>query len=498
MMQRASSQKDQVLGILLLLLTLLVYLPTMRAGFVWDDDRYVTANALVRADDGLSRIWFSAEPKDYYPVVYTSFWLEWRLWHSNPLGYHLTNVLLHALNAVLLWVILRRLCVPAAWLCAALFAVHPLNVESVAWISQRKNTLAMCFYLLSILSFLRWDRARHCFPYCLALVLFALSLLTKPIAVMFPVVIIVYRWWRREGAVRRYFAEAIPFLAASALLGAMAVIFQQAHSLQGEPVGATTAMGRVLVACRALLFYLHKTLWPVKLCTIYPEWQTDVLNAASVLPAVVVLLVLILLVKNRLDWGRASLFAAAYYFLMLFPVLGFFEVGFLFYAMVSDHWVYPALPAVLALVPAAVLRVTDRVAARARPVAVSVACVAVIVLAALSFRQCAIYRDMKTLFSDALAGNPRAWVAHVILGNTAFAERELDRAESHYRRALRIRPEYWEARNGLGIVYATRGRLDEAIELFVSVLARKPEHASARRNLRLARRQKREKEAIEK
>ena len=496
---------------LIVLVTLLVYLPAVRAGFVWDDNRYLTANTFVQSAQGLPHIWFSGDTRDFYPVLYSSFWLEWRLWGANPLGYHLVNILLHAANAVLVWLLLRQLRLPGAWLCGMIFAVHPLNVESVAWISQRKNTLAMLFYLLSSLAYLRWHTSRRCVPYSTALVLFALSLLTKPIAIMFPFIIPLFHWWQRRAGlpttgmshtpaltphtpgIRQVLLEMLPFLVLSGMYGVMTVIFQQAHSIQDVTVGAVTPAGRVILACKALLFYIYKTVWPLNLCAIYPEWKTSGFGAVDFLPGLVLLLTVVLLLKHRDEWGRPLLFAVSYFVLMLFPVLGLADVGFMFYAMVSDHWIYPAIPALIAVIVGALKHCgisKPGMPTMAKITGTALVCAGLLAMSLLTYRQCHVYRDLKTLFTDTVHSNPHAWAAHVVLGNIAFSENALVEAQDHYQTALRDKPDYWEAQNGLGIVFAVQGQLDEAIRMFNAVLAAKPEHASARRNLKLAMKEK--------
>ena len=144
---------------LLMLITFLAYLPVWRAGFIWDDDSMLTANPLIRLENGLYYFWFTTAANDYFPLTFTSLWVEWRLWGANAMGYHVTNVLLHGLGAVLLWRVLARLKIPGAWWAALLFGLHPVGVASVAWIAERKNTLSLVFYLSSILAYLRIDSA---------------------------------------------------------------------------------------------------------------------------------------------------------------------------------------------------------------------------------------------------------------------------------------------------------------------------------------------------
>ncbi|NQT94247.1 MAG: tetratricopeptide repeat protein [Lentisphaerae bacterium] len=470
---------------LIILLTLAAFWPAMRAGFIWDDDRYVTANPLVQSNDGLSRIWFSSEPMDYYPVTFSSFWLEWRLWEHRPAGYHAVNVLLHAACALILWLLLRRLRIPGAWLAALLFAVHPINVETVAWISQRKNTLGMLFFLLTAMGYQDWHRTGRFGSYAGALLLFALSLMSKPLAVMFPFMIVAYDWWRNPRRLARGVAAAVPFLLVAVLYGMMTVIFQATHSIQGEAVGPATVAGRLLVPGRALLFYAAKTVWPFGLSPVYPEWHMDQFSAATVLPTLAVVLLAVLFLLNLSRWGRPALFALVFFVLMLFPVLGIFDVGFMFYSMVADHWVYPALPALFVPFAYGVAKMHRRGPGLRWMLTVG-ATALVLFLGVLSYRQCRIYENKKTLFTHTVERNPSAWVAHLWLGNLAFSDRDLVEAEARYREALRLRPGYWEAQNGLGIVHAVRGELDEAIDLFRQVLARKPEHANAKRNLAIA------------
>jgi len=476
----------------IVLLTLAAYFPALRAGAIWDDDRYVTGNALVQSEDGLPRIWFSSEPADYYPVTYTSFWLEWRMWGADLKGYHATNVMLHAANALLVWLLLRSLGIPGAWLAGMLFAVHPINVESVAWISQRKNVLGMLFFLLSATAFLRWDRNGRFRLYCLALLFFALSLMSKPIAAALPGAIVVYRWWAR-GGLRRAVVDAVPFAALAALYGLMTVMFQQTHSIQGEDMGAATSAGILFAASRALFFYVAKTLWPLRLCPVYPEWNTDVVTVANVLPVILLGAVVGLAARYRDKWGRSLLFSLACYVLLLLPVLGISDVGFMFYSLVADHWVYAAMPAVLAPLAFALARMQRGKPSLQQAVA-AISAALVLVLAVLCHRQCAIYKDMRSYFTATVERNPAAWVGHLWLGNLAFSDGDLDEAEQRYDQTLRLKPGYWEALNGLGIVHAVRGEVDEAIALFRQVLARRPDHASARSNLQIALGEKRRKQ----
>ena len=301
---------------------LLAYWPVFRAGFVWDDDKFLTENPLIRASDGLRRFWFTAEPPDYFPLTSSMLWFEWRLWGPHAFGYHVVNVLLHAASAVLLWRALLRLKVPGAWLAGLLFAVHPVAVESVAWITERKNTLPMVFYLASILAFLRFEdgcshhddsfhhddttSTTHGTPlYLLSLVLFLLALLAKTSVVMLPAVLLLCAWWRRGKVAARDLLRTVPFFALALALGLVTVWFQYHSDIAGEVVRTDSLAARAAGAGWAIWFYLYKALLPVNLCFCYPRWTTSASLPAFV-PGLLFLAMLLLFAAFRRILGPAA------------------------------------------------------------------------------------------------------------------------------------------------------------------------------------------------
>jgi hypothetical protein len=481
-MWRVCCQSIVIIG-----LTFLAYLPVLSGGFIWDDDRYLTENPLIWEEGGLHRIWFSMESKDYYPVLYTALWLESRLWEKNPAPYHAFNIALHAAVALLLWRLLTALGVPGAYYSGLLFALHPINVESVAWISQQKNTLAMFLFLASVWSYLKHDATRRVRFYWSSLLLFLLSLLAKPIAIAWPIVIVALEWWRYRRLRRKSLQAALVFGAVSAVLAAITIYFQYTKSLGGEQIGPSTLLGVLSNAMGAWCFYIHKALVPVGMCAIYPGRVVRLFQ-----PAYLALLVMMcagfwVLLRAKPGALRHVALGLIWYTAMLLPVLGIAKIGFLFYSPVSDHWAYAAMPAVFALGSAAGVY---GVRHRARWVRVLGGVLAMVVLLALlgqSYSESRKYVSDEMLFRDAVAKNPDAWAAHVKLGNLAFRRQDLNEAEQRYTAALRLKPDYWEAINGLGIVAAIHGDYARAISHFEQVIQLKPNHASACQNLQLAR-----------
>jgi hypothetical protein len=395
---------------LLALVAVLVYLPALRGGFIWDDDRLLTGNSAVKTIDGLWAVWFGGWSPDYVPLTLSSFWLEWHLWGLCAPGYHIVNVLLHAANVLLVWRILLRLRVPGAWLAALLFAVHPLCVSSVAWISERKNTLSMLFYLLSLREFLRFDDAVHSPDgngkstrlLCFSLAAFFLALLAKSSVAVLPAVLLLFVWWRRGRVTLRDLCRCAPFFILAVFMALVAAA-KQARAVQGG-VGVIhdSLCVRLLGGGRAVWFYLEKTFLPVDLTLIYPRWEMDPRAAVSWLPAVVFAGLLFILWRWRKSWGRPFLFALGYFTLALSPALGMVNLAFFSNSRVADHFQYVALPGILALV-AAVAR------GRRRAAPALAAGMAAAVLAVLACRHERVFASERTLWEDNFEKNTNSW-----------------------------------------------------------------------------------------
>jgi tetratricopeptide (TPR) repeat protein len=464
--------------------TFLAYLPVTWAGFVWDDDDYLTENPLVTAPDGLRRIWLSLDaPSQYFPLVYTSFRLEHAVFGLDPLGYHLVNVALHALNALLVVVLLRRLAVPGAWLAAALFALHPVQVESVAWVTERKNVLSAAFFLLAGLAWLRYlePGPRRLGAYALALGGHALALAAKTTACTFPAAQYLACWWRGERALARRLPALLPFLGLSLAMGLVTLWWERVH--QGT-VGARFELGlaeSVLVAGRALWFYLEKLVWPSELCFSYPRFEVDPADPRQWLWPLAFALLLLALWLGRARLGRGPLASALFFVATLSPLLGFIPLFTFWYTFVADHYQYLACLGPLALFAAGAARLAGRF-----PVARVAVLGGLAALGALSFAQARIYESSETLWRDTIAKNPASWMAHANLGRALLRGGRAEEALAPYREAVRLRPDLAPPHAGLAQALLRLRRHDEAVAAFEAALALEPDRYSTRQNLAAA------------
>ncbi|MEP7011179.1 MAG: tetratricopeptide repeat protein [Acidobacteriota bacterium] len=498
---------------LLLAITLLAYLPVVRAGFIWDDDDYVTQNALLQQPGGLGRIWteVGATPQ-YYPLVFTTFWIENQLWGLEAAGYHLTNVLLHALAAILLWRVLVRLRIPGALLAGALFAVHPIHVESVVWITERKNVLSAVCFLAALLLFFRsrppgepspgWRR-RPGTDYGLALLAFTAALLAKTVAVSLPVVILVIDTWKSRRVRASTWIPTVPLFALGLAFARITA------NLERSKVGAEgeawdlSLIERGLVAGRALWQYLGKLLWPHPLIFIYPRWRIDAHDAVQWLFPLSALAVFVALWSLRKRIGGGPLAATLCYGAMIFPALGFVNVFPMLFSWVADHFLYlasaPLLALFAALATGAVAQTSEGAGRRGLRIAGQVAASAVVVLlAVLTWRQIPMYRDVDTLWRTTIERNPTAWIAYNNLGVAQVAAGRTDEAIENYKQALALHPQFFQATSNLAELYLAQGRADLAEPLYEKLVVIAPGNAVGQYQLGAARlRQGRTAEAVD-
>ena len=479
--------------VVLVTLTVLAYRPALRGGFIFDDRVLIADNRLVQAGDGLYRFWFTSESADYRPVAWSLWWLEWRLWRDNATGYHAVNLLFHTLNVILVWMILRRLKIPGAWLAAAVFAIHPVNVATVAWVSEQKNTLSMLFSALAVLWFMRFDDSSRSGTerglgwqwYGMSVGAFFLAVLTKSAVVMLPVVLLGYVWWRHGRVRGRDWLCSLPFFAASLVLSLVTVV-QHKRALGVLEVQTGGFGARLAGAGWEPWFYLSKALLPVDLMVVYPKWEVDASRWTSYVPGVVLIGLLILFWWNRNAWGRGVFFGLGYSVVMFFPVLGFFDQAFYYYSWVADHWQYYSIIGVIALVVAAGAAICRRMGEQGRTVAALTSAMVLVALGAATWSRASVYADSEALWRDNVAKNPDAWMAYNNLGCTLEGEGKIDEAIAAYEQALQLKPDLGEAHYNLGIVLVKVGRVPEAIEHYQLALRVKPDYAQAHYNLGIA------------
>jgi len=531
-------------GFCLVVVTLMAYQPVWHAGFIWDDDAHLTPPEL-RSLHGLDRIWTElGATQQYYPLVYSVFWVEHKLWGDAPLGYHLINVLLHAFSALLLAKLLRQLQIPGAWLTAALFALYPLEVESVAWVSELKNTLSGVFYLGAALVYLEFDRKRSGKNYALAMGLFLLGLMSKTVIASLPAALLVIFWWQRGRLTWKGDARPlIPFFLTGIGAG-LVTSWVERKLLHAE--GAEydfSIIARILIAGRDIWFYLGKIIWPADLAFFYPKWKVSPAVWWQYLFPAAVLLLLGLLIWRR--W-RGALAALLFFVGTLFPALGFFNVYPFHYSFVADHFQYLAILGPLTLAAAGLsalpglLRKSTTLLSRNNSVegahssspqrspprrgrnassvetkspttflfqrgrrqfplpggegepyqltesfrlSTALGATLLLVLGILTWKQCRAYANEDTLWQQTYRLNPDCWMAHNYFGFKQLQQGQFDEAKAQFQKALAIYPGCTDALDNLGLALLQQGRADEAILQFQKVLEIRPDNADACNNL---------------
>ncbi len=468
----------------------LAYWPCLGSGFILDDDKLLTDNLLIVASDGLYRFWSTSEAYDYWPVSNSMLWLEWRLWERNPAGYHFSNLVLHLAVSLLIWLVLRDLSIPGALLAAMIFAVHPVNVESAAWIAQRKDDLAIVFFLLSILWYVKAEAqsppGRYRFYrrgwgrwYGLSLLAFGLGMLSKGSIAILPLMLLGIVWWLRP-LTWRDLARTGPFFLTAAALAAVNVWFQ---THLGGTIRSASFTVRLLEAGSVVWFYLYKAILPINLVFIYPLWHIDPGDFWWWPPLLAAAIVTVVLWRYRKGWGRPILFAWGYFCVALVPVMGFTDVGFMRHSLVADHYQHIAIIGVIALTAAGWSIWGRRVQGVLKWAATAAAVMTVCVLALLTWLQNGLYSDPFALYRQTLEKNPDCWLIHNNLGILFHNAGRHKEAIEQYEQTLRLNPEYADAHSNLGNALGSMGRWQEAIECYHRALKIMPQNPLAKNNL---------------
>jgi tetratricopeptide (TPR) repeat protein len=466
--------------------TLIAYWPALQGSLLWDDESHVTRPEL-ESLHGLWRIWFDlGATQQYYPLLHSAFWLEHRIWGDTVLGYHFTNLLLHTAAACLVVLIAKRLSLAGAWAAGFVFALHPVCVEAVAWISEQKSTLSGVFYLTSALLYLHFYDTRRKSQYVLATGLFVLALLTKTVSATLPAALLVIVWWRRGRlSWRSDVLPLLPWIALGVPAGLFTAWVERTYIGATGVAFALTLPQRCLLAGRAIWFYAGKLVWPANLAFSYPRWHLDAgVWWQWIFPAATLAVAIGLCAVARRNRGPLAAFLL--FVGTLFPVLGFLNVLPFRYSFVADHFQY--LASLALIVP-----ITAALAGEARRLALSnawrmaLAAVFLLPLFGLTWVQSGTYADLETLYRTTLARNPASWLAHNNLGLLLVQQPgRMPDAIAEYRAALEIEPNYPEAHFNLGSALVHSGmpeKLPDAIAEYREALRLKPDYVEAHYNL---------------
>ncbi len=460
---------------------MIAHLRATQCGWIWDDDDYVLNNANLRTVTGLYDTWFRPESlPQYYPLVHTTFWLEYQTVGADPRLYHAVNVILHALAAAELWAFLRKvfaggdddrgqLADRAAFWAAVIWAVHPMQVEAVAWVTERKNVLSMALAMASANLLWPWlvGKQTQMWRVLMGAAVFLAALLSKTVACALPLVLLLLVWWRTPAGLRRW--KPIGLLIAMALLGyGMALITAW---LEATHVGATgpewniEAEDRLYIAASGIWHYLRTWVWPQGLIFVYPRAIPGVTAGCIAIGAIAITVAVLWSVRKRL--GTGLLVAALAFGLIIGPSLGLVNIYPHRYSFVADHFAYHATAALAALTGWLIAQTN-----KSRWIGSFIA----LVLATFCWRYMPVFDSVWTLWADVLNRNPTAWVAHLNLAQAH--QRESQRPglspleiRQHEREALRllllardVAPGISEVQWNGGVALANEGRLEEAAE----------------------------------
>ena len=471
--------------------SMLVYLACVHGDWVWDDYPLIALNPVVQGPYSFLAWWFSPDAPDYFPLTTTMLWLEWHAFGNATTGYHVVSMLLHAAASILLWRLLAVMRIPGAWLAGLLFAVHPLCVESVAWISELKNTLTQPLFLLAAIHWVRADEQAEtdqtftagATQWALALFCFLMAMFAKTSVVMFPVVILLHAWWKRGAVSFRDILRAAPFFLVSLLLGLVTIWFQHGRAIGAEVIPVGGPASRFAIAGMAIPFYLSKILLPIGLLPIYPRWQVDPPHIWQFISWPCLAALAAACWFNRRTWGRQILFAGGFFLIMILPVLGFITISYMRISWVADHFVYLPMISIVALLAAAITTAAKQLTGNARHAATAATATIVLLLAIASFRDAAAWVDEGTLWQQNVRSNPDAWMAYVRLGSWKRRHGNPQGALLDFQVAIRLRPDYGENYNDMANALRDMGRVEEALAAYRESIARSPLIIESRTNL---------------
>ena len=465
-----------------------IYSPAFYGDWIWDDAMYISQNPLLNDPARLWKAWFQPGSFiEYYPIEETVQWVQWQLWGNNTFGYHLTNVCLHLLSAFLVWRLLSKFGLRLAWLGGLIFAIHPMMVESVAWITELKNTLSLPPFLLAICAYIDYEERGRRADYLRALAFFLVAMLCKIGMAPFPVIILLYAWWKRGRIGWSDLLASAPFFVISVILG-LITTWSGIWYLQGQLKAlAVVEIGgffsRLALAGQTLSSYFTKCFWPVGPLPIYPQWKIDPSSPVQFLPWLVLAGVAYWLWRKRQSWGRHVLLGLGFFILTLGPFLGFTPISYMSFTWVMDHFLYVPIIGLIGIVVAGIERVDARLATSVHPFSTGILTVIMGLLAFESHWYAAAFTGDETFWNYTIDRNPEAWLAHNNLGKVLLQVGEPEQAKEHFDTVIRLKPELAEPYCNLGAAFVQLGRIPEAVEAFHQSLKRDPNAPEAHNNL---------------
>ncbi len=487
----AGGWETQLFKVLLIVLAgLFVYAPTFHGDWLWDDDQEITANAVLPDPNGLSRIWMGETGADYFPLKATVQWLFYRAFETNRTAWHLLNVSLHLLNALLFWKVLSRLGLRQAWLGGLLFAVHPILAESVGWVSELKNTLSLPFLLLAMVTWINFDERGRTRDYVLTVLLYVAAILCKTSVVMFPFVLLLYCWWRsvqadrpeaefrsglRGGLVKRLegvlptglwrgIMASVPFFLISLAMGLLTIYFQHQRAIGTETIPVGGMLSRTATAGISMWFYLYKTILPVGLLPIYPRWEVDPPPFWMFLSWPAMGALVFWLWTKRKTWGSHALLGLGFFLINLFPILGFIKMSYMRITWAADHFLYLPALGLFGLAAAAAGSLYGRSSRPNQSLLLVFGTGIFLTLAILGHRHAGVFANEYEMWTYTLKHNPNAWQAHSRLGKVMLERGENDKAFEHIKRSVELRPDLAETHNNYGAMLEKKGDVEGAVE----------------------------------
>ena len=482
---RTADQPDEIGALpfwlragIIILAALWIYSPAMRGDWLWDDDWYITNQPLMRDLSGLFKFWF--EPGswvEYYPLEETVLWIEWHLFGSDTLGYHLVTLALHIGNALLVWRLLDKFGLRKAWIGGLIFAVHPAMVESAAWIAETKNTLSTFPCLLAACVWIDYDNRRQPRDYAFAILYFTAALLCKIAVAPLPLALLLYAWWKRRHIGRSDLAALVPFVIIAVVVCGISLAGSQMYTKiepKTWPLPVLTFPEKLALSGQTLGVYVAHVFWPVDLLPNYPQWPVSASSLLVYLPWLVLFAVLLLLWLQRKSWGGTALLGVGFFLVFLLPFLGFVMASYMSFTWVMDHFLYVPMIGLIGLFVAALDSIDTRVSAPARVGVTAATTILVTLLAFESHAYSAVFASQKALWSYTAERNPGDWLAHYILGRTMLANNEPQEALEQYQLFLQLGPDKAMGHLNLGRALQAANRMPESLAQYDTAIALTP------------------------